>query len=129
MRSFIFLILLTFFISEIQGHREVVCMQFENDNLRFSASEFVLEFKHSVYGGDVALKCRVAGDKIVIATLESKDEASLSYYTDIYEFVGNRFVSVIDEKLDAIVVNEGWKVKFGNQELETRSLTRIFPCG
>ncbi|MEM0202637.1 MAG: hypothetical protein QXO16_03415 [Archaeoglobaceae archaeon] len=128
MRSFVFLILLTFFASEIQESAVCVKNLETGETTRFSASDFLLEFKHSIYGGDVVLNCRVAEGKIVVKTLESDDEASISYYTDLYESLEDKFVAEIEDKIDIIVVNEGWKVKIRGEEFETKSISRIFPC-
>lgn len=129
MRFTIFLIFLTLFISEVR--EPLICVEkLENKEiLRFTASDFSLEFKHSVYGGDVVVLCGVSKGKILIRFLESSNEASISYYTDSYKSTGNRFVSEIDEKTYAITVNEGWKIRIENREFVTSSLTRIFPCG
>lgn len=128
MRYLVFLIFLSFFVSEIRN--SAVCVeQLDRDTtLRFFASDFLLEFRHSIHGGDVVLSCRVAGDKIVVESLESSNEASISYYTDLYKSTGGKFVAEVGEKMDAIVVNEGWKVKIQGEEFETKSLTRIFSC-
>ncbi|MEM0089154.1 MAG: hypothetical protein QXD49_04670 [Archaeoglobaceae archaeon] len=128
MRFFIFLILLTFFVSEIE--ESAICLEEieTKETLGFLTSHFFLEFKHSIYGGDVVLTCKVVGGKIVVKTLESDDEASISYYTDLYKPVEGKFVAEIEEKMDAVVVNEGWKVKIQGNEFETKSVSRIFPC-
>ncbi len=128
MRLAIFLLFLPFFVSEIQ--ESAICVEEieSGETAKFFVFEFLLEFKHSIYGGSVMLNCKVADKKIVILSLESDDEASISYYTDRYERIGNRFVAEIDEKLNAIILNDGWRVKIQGSEFETRSPIKISPC-
>ncbi|MFN3383484.1 MAG: hypothetical protein ACK401_01140 [Archaeoglobaceae archaeon] len=128
MRFAIFLIFLPFFVSEIQ--ESAICVEEieSGETAKFFAFEFLLEFKHSIYGGSVMLNCKVVDKKIVILSLESDDEASISYYTDRYERIGSRFVAKIDEKVNAILLNEGWRIKLQANEFETKSPSKISLC-
>lgn len=128
MRFTIFLIFCFFFVSEIR--ESAICVESleDKESLRLPISDFSLKFKHSIHGGDVVLKCRISDGKIEVRSLESNDEATISYYTDEYSFMGDLFVAKIEEKIDVIIINEGWEIKINGKEFETKSESRIFLC-
>ncbi|MCC6027703.1 MAG: hypothetical protein LM574_03840 [Archaeoglobus sp.] len=72
---------------------------------------------------------QVSNNKLFIEKISSDNEASISYYTDQYFFRDGRFFAEIKEERSEILVNDGWKLKFGNEEIVTKYLTKIFICG
>lgn len=122
----IFLAIFSFLL--ISNLDKFVCLETAKGIEKVSASSFELEFDHSIYGGKVTLSASVFGEKILVEEIRSGDEASISYYTDLYILKDGRFVSKIKEEREELIVNDGWKLRFKNGEIITKDLTKIFVC-
>ena len=121
----VFLFLLFIFSSKLS---KTVCLETKEGISKIHANKLELQFKHSLYGGMVGLSANVAGDKIMVRRIFSNDEASISYYTDEYIFRDGQFVAEIRDKMDVLLVNDGWKLRFGDKEIVTENLTKIYVC-
>ncbi|MEM3833536.1 MAG: hypothetical protein QW128_08150 [Thermoprotei archaeon] len=75
-----------------------------------------LSFVHSIHGGQVFVKYRITDSGFIPLEIASKDEASISYYTDNYTFNGTMFIAELKgETLNKILINGGWKLIVNNQ--------------
>ncbi len=123
----IFLIIFILFVLSSEPGK-VICLETRDKVTKIPTSKLELEFRHSIYGGCITLFLQVSDNKLFIEKISSNDEASISYYTDQYFFRNGRFFAEIKEERNEILINDGWKLKFGNEEIVTKYLTKILIC-
>jgi hypothetical protein len=123
----IFLIIFILFVL-LSEPGKIICLETRDNVTKIPTSKLELEFRHSVYGGCITLFVQVSNNKLFIEKISSDNEASISYYTDQYFFRDGKFFAEIKEERSEILVNDGWKLKFGNEEIFTKYLTKIFIC-
>jgi hypothetical protein len=75
-----------------------------------------LLFMHSIYKGQVFVKYKVTENGFIPLEIASKDEASISYYTDNYTFNGTMFIAQLKGvTFNEILINDGWELIINNQ--------------